>query len=632
MSAARFKHSFIFFLLFASVFLYGQDIASLQSKLKASSGKEKVDLYLKIGNSLSEQYGKPDSLHYYASLAYAEATLLKYDDGQKKAIFGIAIAYQKQDRSDTSIVILKKLLLSTDKDLNFTGDIIFNIGLNYRLGEDYKSATEYYLKAIQIYSKANNSGGLALTYSKLAGIFTMQRQFDVALNYCWKAQGIVEKAEPFTKIAVYSSFAGIYAQVGFKDSTMVDSLIYFAIKALKLCNENSYYTKGSQLCISVSQGYAMKKEHKKALEFCKQSMGYRNYLYPFEIVTNHINFSDCYFNLNEHKLSLDYLDSAKLVARVLKDPFIEMNIEERVYVYNKAAKNFDVALKGNERFNFLKDSLFNVEKSKAINELEQKYNKSENEKKISELNTKNEIASLRVKFLVVGIFASFLIILVIVFFYRQSILKNKFKALETEQRLNRARMNPHFFFNALASIQTLSMDAEHQSKVSSLISKFSKIMRQSLESTYDELATIEDEILFLSNYLDLQKTRFNNKFEYEISVDENLAQEELKIPSMLLQPFLENSMEHGFKNINYKGKLDIIFKKEENRISVELKDNGKGFDTSQKHKEYPSRATQIIADRLLILNKQHKSNSNYIIEPNSDGKGISVKVNLPIIF
>ncbi|MBK7666279.1 MAG: histidine kinase [Sphingobacteriaceae bacterium] len=149
--------------------------------------------------------------------------------------------------------------------------------------------------------------------------------------------------------------------------------------------------------------------------------------------------------------------------------------------------------------------------------------------------------------MVVGILAAILVLFVIIFFYRQSVLKNKFKALETEQRLNRARMNPHFFFNALASIQTLSMDTENQSKVSLLISKFSKIMRQSLESTYDELATIEDEILFLSNYLDLQKTRFNNKFEYEIKVDENLAQDELKIPSMLLQPFLENSIEHGLR-------------------------------------------------------------------------------------
>lgn len=264
--------------------------------------------------------------------------------------------------------------------------------------------------------------------------------------------------------------------------------------------------------------------------------------------------------------------------------------------------------------------------------MEQKYNKSVNEKKITELNRENELASLRTKFLSVGILAAILILLIIIFFYRQSVLKNKFKALETEQRLNRARMNPHFFFNALASIQTLSMDTENQSKVSSLISKFSKIMRQSLESTYDELATIEDEILFLSNYLDLQKTRFNNKFEYEIKVDENLAQDELKIPSMLLQPFLENSIEHGFKNIDYKGKLDIIFKKEENGIGVELKDNGKGFDTTQKHKEYPSRATQIIADRLLILNKQHKSNSIYELNANSDGKGICVRVNLPFIY
>jgi LytS/YehU family sensor histidine kinase len=278
------------------------------------------------------------------------------------------------------------------------------------------------------------------------------------------------------------------------------------------------------------------------------------------------------------------------------------------------------------------DSIYSKEKNKVINELEQKYQKAENEIKISDLNKENEIALLNVKFLALGVLAAVLIILIIIFFYRQSVLKNKFKVLETEQRLNRARMNPHFFFNALSSIQTLSMDKDNSSRVSSLISKFSKIMRQSLESTYDELTTIEDEVLFLKNYLDIQKVRFENKFDFEINVDAKLEQDELKVLGMLLQPFLENSIEHGFKNIDYKGILSIVFKKELDGLKIEVNDNGIGFKIDKIQKEYPSRVTQIIADRLFILNKQHKSKAKYEIKANPAGKGISVIVSLPLIY
>ena len=235
-------------------------------------------------------------------------------------------------------------------------------------------------------------------------------------------------------------------------------------------------------------------------------------------------------------------------------------------------------------------------------------------------------------FLGVGILAAVLIIIVIIFFYRQSVLKIKFKALETEQRLNRARMDPHFFFNALSSIQTLSMDKENNGKVSKLISQFAKIMRQLLESTYDELITIEEEIDFLNNYLNIQKIRFPDKFDHEIKVDESIEINELKIPGMLLQPFIENSIEHGFKSIEYKGFINISFTIHKEQLQVILSDNGGGIDINKPNAKHTSRATQIISERLFILNKQYSSKARYDIIIDSLNKGISVTLVLPLIY
>lgn len=633
MTSIRFNHIYLFS-IFCFVYvssLIGQKPDSLRRTLLSAVEKDKAEIYLQIGKSLLEKYAQADSLLFYAQKGFIVAQKSGNELAAAKSKLYIAQAYQLKNLCDTSEVILEGLQTSNFKEI--LGDVYFTVGLNqYRLNRN-KEALENYLKAVSEYESRKNYDGLSLTFCRMAALFNNEKQTNEAINYAGKSAALLNKiTDPYMKLTTLSALSGANIQIGIIRKECLDSSISYAKQAVNLIVKHGFYAKANQMYNTISNAYYLKHDSIKALEYSLESLKFRKYLLPSEILISYLNLSDCYNRVQQHKNALIYLDSVALILPSVNDPYYQMSLYERVHAYNKDAGNLKEALAGLERFKSLQDSLYSLEKNVAINELEQKYNKSENEKKISELNTKNEIASLRVKFLVVGILAAILILFVIIFFYRQSILKNKFKALETEQRLNRARMNPHFFFNALASIQTLSMDAENQSKVSSLISKFSKIMRQSLESTYDELATIEDEILFLSNYLDLQKTRFNNKFEYEISVDENLALDELKIPSMLLQPFLENSIEHGFKNIDYKGKLDIIFKKEENRINVELKDNGKGFDTTQKHKEYPSRATQIIADRLLILNKQYKSNSNYVIEPNSDGKGICVKVNLPFIY
>lgn len=633
MTSIRFKHIYLFFILcftFVSL-LKSQSPDSLRKILLSTREMDKAEVYLQIGKILSEKYAQADSLLFYSQKGFEVAQKSGNQLTAAKSKLYIAQAYQLKNLYDTSSFILDGLQSSNFKEI--LGDIYFTLGLNhYRLNRN-KEALENYLNAVREYENQKNVDGLALTYCRMSALFNNENQIDQAISYSVKSAELVDRiADPYMKLTTLSALSGVCIQIGVVKREYLDSSISYAKKSLNFIVKHGFYTKANQMYNTISNAYYLKHDSLMALEYCLQSLKFRKYLLPSEILISYLNLSDCYNRVQQHKNSLVYLDSVALILISVNDPYYQMSLYERIYAYNKDAGNLKAALAGLERFKSLQDSLYSLEKNSAINELEQKYNKSENEKKINELNRENEIASLNVKFLGVGILAALLILLVIVFFYRQSVLKNKFKALETEQRLNRARMNPHFFFNALASIQTLSMDAENQSKVSLLISKFSKIMRQSLESTYDELATIEDEILFISNYLDLQKTRFNNKFEYEIKVDENLAQDELKIPSMLLQPFLENSIEHGFKNIDYKGKLDVIFKKGENGINVELKDNGKGFDTTQKHKEYPSRATQIIADRLLILNKQHKSNSNYELTTNSDGKGICVRVNLPFIY
>lgn len=620
----------VYFLFLITFVGYSQTLSKWHQKLITASEAQKVEIYLKLGNELANKFGYADSLLIYSNKAYQIAYKNNLKAEQSRARLGVAVAYQRMNLYDTSNVILENLKSEADKGL--LGDIYFTVGLNeYRVNKN-REAIENYLIAAAAYSKDNNNDGLAMTYCRMAAIFNNEKQVTEAISYANKTKSLIDKIrDPFVKLTTLSGLSGIYVQSGIEDKRYLDSAINYATKAIEIVVKNEYYSKANQLFNSVSNAYYLQHDSIKALDYAIQSLKFRKFLLPSEILISYMNLSDCYNRVQKHESALDYLDSLAIVIPTVNDPYYRMGLYERVYAYNKDAGNLKNALLGLERFKALQDSLYNLDKNTALNELEQKYNKSENEKRIYELNKQNEIASLNVKILVIGILAVILTLVVIVFFYRQSVLKSKFKALETEQRLNRARMDPHFFFNALSSIQTLSMDEENNKKVPSLISKFSKIIRQSLESTYDELITVEEEVSFLTNYLDLQKLRYNDKFEYEIKVDDNVEQDELKVLGMLLQPFIENSIEHGFKNIDYKGLLTISFIKAGNSLKVELRDNGVGFNTDTQHKEYPSRATQIISDRLMLLNKRKKSNAGYKLSKNPDGKGVLVEVVLPII-
>jgi LytS/YehU family sensor histidine kinase len=272
------------------------------------------------------------------------------------------------------------------------------------------------------------------------------------------------------------------------------------------------------------------------------------------------------------------------------------------------------------------DSIRNVEKIEAVTELEKKYSQVKNENIIKDLDKKNQ-------FYLLMSLSAFLGLVAIGFYLRQQKLKHKQNILETEQRLNRARMNPHFFFNALSSLQKFALADNDGQALASNLSKFSNIMRETLESTYKDYITVEQEMDFLNEYLEVQKMRFPNTFSFNIHANEDMELNDILIPSMILQPFIENSIEHGFSGIDHSGHVDIFFKIENDELKVEIIDNGKGLNTAVKEKnEHISRAGQILKDRIYLLNIKLKSKAGFSIDNNKDGKGTIVKIHLPLMY
>ena len=210
------------------------------------------------------------------------------------------------------------------------------------------------------------------------------------------------------------------------------------------------------------------------------------------------------------------------------------------------------------------------------------------------------------------------------------------RAQKAELDALRGQMNPHFVYNALNSIQNYIYKGD-EDQANYYLSRFSKLMRSSLEMSKLESITVDEEIEFLKNYLELESMRFKNKFNYKIEAD-TLRQIPIKIPPLLIQPLVENSIKHGFKKIDYKGDILIQFKFAERHIKVNIIDNGNGIKDAGKltsnNKSHKSLSIQIIQERLNIINAQNNSKeaSLSIQSPILDNsKGTRVSLNIPYI-
>jgi two-component system LytT family sensor kinase len=191
---------------------------------------------------------------------------------------------------------------------------------------------------------------------------------------------------------------------------------------------------------------------------------------------------------------------------------------------------------------------------------------------------------------------------------RQSNIKLRRAAQEKQVlglklRSIRAQLNPHFMFNALTSIQNL-INKNNITGANYYLSKFSRLTRQVLDSSNEELISLEDELKVLDDYLQMEQLRFN--FKYEIKVDKQLNVANIDIPAMLLQPFVENAIKHGIAGLNEDGRINVVISAERKGLLLTVTDNGVGFQTEDKAGGYGIKLSE---ERVQLLNQIYKDQS-----------------------
>ncbi len=235
-----------------------------------------------------------------------------------------------------------------------------------------------------------------------------------------------------------------------------------------------------------------------------------------------------------------------------------------------------------------------------------------------------------------------LIVALITFLYiRRVKLKNKEERerlqmqnhlLSLEQKALRLQMNPHFIFNVLNGIKAMSIN--NPSKMNATINTFATLLRETLYNSRKENITLDQEMKTLKNYIEVEKLMAPKSFDYDITIDSDLDPEEVLIPPMLIQPFVENAIRHGILKENKEGKLSVLFRTTEEFLYCKVVDNGQGIFQSQKTKaktDHQSMALTVTSERLVSIAGKDALDISEITDADGNIQGTQIAFKIPLL-
>jgi len=293
-----------------------------------------------------------------------------------------------------------------------------------------------------------------------------------------------------------------------------------------------------------------------------------------------------------------------------------------------------------QKYATLKDSLLTESKFREIMELQTMYETEKKEKLIVEKDRQ-----LRQQIFIFSAvsFVVVFILIILFFLYRTREIRKRFN-LENElnqstQKALVSQMNPHFIFNALNSVNLFILKND---KISSnmFLTNFTDLIRKVLDNSQFQCISLYDEFETLKAYMELEKARFANKFDYVIMLN-NISLNDYFIPSMILQPFVENAIWHGFSSIEGNGKIRIeVSRQSLSTLIICIEDNGIGREKAKEirmknGREKKSYGTKLVEDRLNLFNRLNKTDLRFEYQDLFDETGIcrgtKVCVFLPVI-
>ncbi|WP_162846388.1 tetratricopeptide repeat-containing sensor histidine kinase [Flavobacterium dankookense] len=595
-------------------------------------------------NQIADEYKviHPDST---AAFALKASTLSK----QKKFEFGYATSFINLGNAKIILGDYKKAKQTIEKAIHLFENLVENEPDNKRnkigLARAYASfgvisseennyglALENYQKSLQLYVKLNEKVGISKAYNNIGIVYKSERNNKKALEYLKKAAKIQEEIGEQTLPVTFTNIGVIY----FEKNDLKNALIYYS-KAKKIF-ETIENKRGNALLLNyLGDFYKTENKITEAIE------NYNASIAMSESIANKFVASLALYNLGQLHYEQKQVEKALPYAEKSLQYAKEIGVLDQTFHSEKLLSEIH-EIKGNDKLSLqhykayiqARDSIINLENNKKFLRAEMNFEYQMKESVLMEKSKQNKLITF---FSIIG--GLLLIGLVFVIFNRRQVKRRltlQKEVAEYEQKALHLQMNPHFVFNCLGSISSFIVQ-NGTDQALKYLSKFSKLMRLTLEYSKGSIIPIDKEIESLQNYLELEQLRFHNKFVFKISSSDSV-EFNMGLPPLLIQPFVENAILHGLVPKESNGKIEVSFVVKENQLVCTITDDGIGISKSKEIKQnsmqaHQSMALEITKKRLEIMEATISKSAQIEIkeiEENNNIKGTRVTLKLPIQY
>ena len=617
-------------------------------------------------NKLALAYSLNDYVksYFYAEKALELAKKDAYPKGRAMALYSIGNSqYVLDNYSEALASQLAALRIFDSLGMQHeAGNLLSQIASIHSYSGSYDVASRYHQQALEVFEALRDTGSILLTLDYLGNVYLQAGDTSQVLKAFQNKLSLAKESENIRAQGNANEALG----ESYQGRSLDSSLFYFA-EARKIWDTLDWPQLGITYLKMAEACYASGPEHYSEAE--------ENYLKSYHILIAAIGggqdqlrlckgLAELYYHTGRLDKAREYLDLSlemcqtflskhnhqmyvSLNNKLEYDIFLKAFMEKIYRLYyrlDSTIQDKDAALQHYMLATAWRDSVSNDQNWKKVAMIQGQHETEISHNQITMLEKENEVQNLIIRqsrfymfamgvFLVIFIFMAFL-------FIRQNKIRAEHRSVALEQKLLRLQMNPHFIFNALSNILNF-INRKDLDKATDYLTSFSHLLRSTLESSREDYIHLEEEINSLRYYLNLQALRYTDKFEFSIDVDEHIDLENAIIPPMLIQPFVENSIDHGIKDKAGKGHIYIRFRLVQKKVICEVEDDGVGRVIAAKakyqvRKTHKSLATEIIMERIQSLNKKLKNKIHLSIidlkTENNLPSGTKVVLDLPYLI
>jgi tetratricopeptide (TPR) repeat protein len=581
---------------------------------------------LKANIDSAELICEKDKLEFPSLLHLARAEYFFFTSDYKSASQEATLA-MKQAKNNNEDYILARTY-------NFLGRYCHRTGF-------FSESLDYFNNSITLARKKDLKGLIPRDYNGIADVYDALGNLREYRN---NLQNVIEAAQKENDtLHIKDGFFRLGSSLTNKerDFKLADSLLRRCLEVSLKSRDTSYI---ALALANTGWNYYLEKQYEPAIAYYNKSLVYSLKGKKLTYAANSFgNLGTIYRDMGDPEKSIKYylksIEQAELDKDIYDLTWVYQDMSE-MYLRRRDTSN---AYKSYVLFKKYSDSQILKTNSQGLTDARVRYEADTHNKEV-------ELLSLKLgnqRLMIYGYTGLFILSLAIgILLYSRSKINAKRRLSEMNRKISevtqanlRQQMNPHFIFNTLNSIQYY-MYQHDKLATNNYLTKFSSLMRKVLENSQHTSVPLRDELDALNLYLELEMIRFKGKFDYQINIDEEIDTIMYKVPTMLIQPYVENSICHGLMPGESKGLVKIDLKLEKEYISCTIEDNGIGREAAQEKKrksnnDHNSLGTQIISSRLDLVNALYGTSLKTIYtdlkNEKGEPEGTRVEIHIPIM-